>query len=71
MKIYHLGKPEKGAKRIITKFLFFPKRIDDVTRWLEWAVWEQIYSFNGYWDYWQDWGWMDISPEVWYDQIPK
>lgn len=35
--------PKRGARRIRTKFLLFPKRIGYETRWLEVASWEEVY----------------------------
>ncbi len=29
--------PKLGEQRMIRKFLFFPRRIENETRWLEWA----------------------------------
>ena len=34
---------EEGTKRIVTKFLLFPKNIDGETRWLETATFEEVY----------------------------
>ena len=33
-----------GDKKIVTKFLWFPKKINRETRWLEKATWEEEYQ---------------------------
>ena len=43
MKIIHKADPSPEEKRIKTKFLLFPKRIRNETRWLEKASWKQRY----------------------------
>ncbi len=35
--------PTRGIKRTVKKFLWFPKFINDEIRWLEFAVWIQVY----------------------------
>lgn len=46
MKILH---PNHGDCRSKKKFLFFPKRINYETRWLEVAKWSEVYKeFNPY-----------------------
>lgn len=53
-------KPKEGDIRIIKKFLFFPKKIEDETRWLESA-----YIVQEYIRYQVEWSinytWKDIS----------
>jgi hypothetical protein len=36
-----------GAQRIRHRFLWFPKRIGDETRWLETACWGETYRITG------------------------
>lgn len=48
-----------GERRIVTKFLWFPKRIGNEERWLEKASWVEKYIFH--WDG-NDWfavDWLD------------
>lgn len=55
-----------GAKRTRSGFLFFPKTIENETRWLERAVWEQLavhkhVQSNGstyHYGRWIDVGWL-------------
>ena len=35
-----------GSKRTRNHFLFFPKIIDHELRWLEYAVWQEIFTKN-------------------------
>lgn len=59
-------KPDIGDRRIVTRFLWFPKDMAGVWRWWEKATWEQTYVrrtmsdwvYIGWWDeYWT--GWLD------------
>lgn len=43
-----------GEVRIITKFLWLPKRINENVRWLETVKIEQIYAFNWLGNLWYD-----------------
>jgi hypothetical protein len=36
--------PKENDTRLIKKFLFTPKTIDDEMRWLEVATWEEMYQ---------------------------
>jgi len=48
-KFYNELKNKCGKKRIIHKFLWIPKRIEDEMRWLEFATFEQeVYSFDNW-----------------------
>lgn len=48
-------KPNQWQKRTIRKFLFLPKEINGVVRWLEFAEIEQIYHvYMGLGDRWED-----------------
>lgn len=38
--------PEDAQIRIRHRFLFFPKTINEHTRWLEWATWSERYHCN-------------------------
>ena len=38
-------KYDEGYERIKTRFLFFPKRVNDEWRWLEKASWMQSYEY--------------------------
>ena len=43
MRILHSEEPVNGARRTKTKFLLFPKTIENETRWLERTSWKQRY----------------------------
>lgn len=55
--------PEKGAVRIIRRFLFFPQTVDHETRWLETAhivqtyVPSQFFDPSGEYSYRASWWW--------------
>lgn len=49
-------KPQAGTEEIIKAFLWWPKTIDGLTRWLEVAVWRRHYS-----DKWIDVEWIDLE----------
>ena len=49
-----------GEVRIIRKFLFFPKCINGVYRWLEYATYKQKCTPLGYDYYWYDVSWEDL-----------
>ena len=62
MKIYD---KEPVLKKEKSGFLFFPKNIDGVTRWLEFAKWETMYHGDGggaMGGWWQDERWLDFRP---------
>jgi hypothetical protein len=40
--------PQHGDIRIRKEFLWIPKTINDKTRWLEYAEWEEQF-YKGYW----------------------
>jgi len=40
--------PSENDSRIIKRFLFFPKTLNDETRWLEWAAISQTYYVDWY-----------------------
>lgn len=42
-----------GDIRIKTKFLFFPKQIGNIIRWMEKATWQEEFDQWGV----SDWGW--------------
>ena len=53
--------PHTGDKRIVKRFLLFPKRIKDERRWLETATWEQEYCFYyATYRYGDSYCWVDI-----------
>jgi len=56
MRWGHNPRSHIGSKRVITKFLFLPKRIGLETRWLEKAQIEQEFGWQqeGV-DRWRDW----------------
>lgn len=66
MKINHKTTSKTtGEIRIVTRFLLFPKRIGDQTRWLETARWSEIRKLHPstplegeYW-YWEADQWLD------------
>ena len=39
---------ERGDARVITRFLFFPKRVRDEVRWLEVAKIRQVAKWKGF-----------------------
>jgi len=46
-------------KRVIKRFLFIPRTVDNEKRWLEFAIIEQICVLNkGKW-YWKDIEWIN------------
>lgn len=51
-------KPQIGDRRIVTRFLLFPKRINREVRWLEKTTWEESYKYKNSslslkgWDAW-------------------
>ena len=45
-----------GDKRERRGFLFLPRTINEKTRWLEWAVWEERLIVS-----WGDWWWTDVQ----------
>jgi hypothetical protein len=48
--------PQNGDKRIVAKFLWFPKCINGEYRFLEWVIFEQVYDCNyGNFDDWTQW----------------
>lgn len=52
--------PKNGDTREVTKFLWFPKTIDNETRWLERTTWIQEYVVTTGWDipnFWMDRTW--------------
>lgn len=54
--------PREYHVRIVTRFLFIPKCVDDEWRWLEWASVEQRYSDAILMDgnyYWRNVRWID------------
>lgn len=53
-----------GDTRIISRLLLFPRRINNETRWLEYAKVNQIYAYEFQEDlsivyYWQDLNWVN------------
>ena len=58
-KIIHDPKP--GDRREKEAFLWFPRRIGDTLRWLEWAKWRE-YWLEG-WESWIGGEWLDLEEE--------
>lgn len=54
MRIKLKTKPRKGEKRFVDKFLFFPLKIGDEIRWLEFSKIEQIGVEKRYYDVYLD-----------------
>ena len=52
-------KVQVGDKRIVTKFLLFPKSINGITRWLEVASWQERYKYVQYECKWIGIKWID------------
>lgn len=48
-----------GDKRVIKRFLFFPRTINGLTRWLEFAEIRQFYH-EYYVKHWRDEQWTDL-----------
>lgn len=55
--------PSHMTTRIRSGFLWFPKCIEDETRWLEKARWAQQYTSVGTGGYWRDHYWMALKDE--------
>lgn len=51
-------KPKPGDKRIVSGFLFLPKRLKGQYRWLEFTEWWQVFVGSEYND-WCDISWAD------------
>lgn len=63
-------RPAIGEKRIKRRFLFFPKRIECLTRWLEFAEWED--EFTEEWTSMEDGGYsFHWRPLIWTDLKEK
>lgn len=45
-KVKNRNCPNDGACRTVSKFLFFPKKIDHETRWLEKAKWIERFKYH-------------------------
>ena len=63
MKIYDKERVETKEK---SGFLFLPKNIEGVTRWLEFAKWEIKYHGDGggfMGGMWEDERWLDFRPK--------
>lgn len=52
--------PKDGALRVRRGFLWFPKTIKHVTRWWEYAEWEQEFNDVGEGSPWWDVRWVDV-----------
>ena len=64
MKIKHQPRPSFGTTRTRTKFLWWPKRIWNETRWLERATWREEYlkiwdGGDWYYEEWRKNEWID------------
>ena len=57
-----------GDTRIITKFLFFPKCINDEYRWLEFANIKQVLEKQTNWEYFEIVGYYEYEEYVWVDK---
>jgi hypothetical protein len=51
--------PEDKQRRIIKRFLFFPRTIGNETRWLEHAIIEQKYHQYKNAGFWEDDKWIN------------
>ena len=66
--------PDVGETRHVRRFLWLPKKLQAETRWLEFAVWSQEYTYTRYHDVgghrvwlhsslkWVDRGWVYVPP---------
>ena len=59
--------PKYGARRMVTKFLLFPKEMEGEWRWLETASWMKEYRMFNYEDY-SIGKWADMNNEGWMDR---
>jgi hypothetical protein len=59
--------PKYGARRMVTKFLLFPKEMEGEWRWLETASWMKEYRIFNYEDY-SIGKWVDMNNEGWMDR---
>jgi len=55
---------EDNAKRIVKKFLFWPRTIGHECRWLEWAIIEQRYIVGVNHCAWMDERWLTSHEEL-------
>jgi hypothetical protein len=51
--------PKDGDTRKRSGYLVFPKRIDDELRWLEYAEWEEKYTWCWYEGWWYSNKWLN------------
>jgi hypothetical protein len=59
--------PNYGDRRIVDRFLFFPKEMEGEWRWLEKASWAQKYHIFDYEEY-SIGKWVDLNDEGWMDR---
>jgi len=65
MKIKHPKSSEVGDTRVQKGFLLLPKRIDNETRWMEYAEWKEELVGRGGEDYtWRDEWWNEDEEDV-------
>lgn len=61
MRLALKTKPRHGDRRVVTRFLLFPKVLycmgERQMRWLERASWQEVY--------WRHYGW---EPQLWVDK---
>ena len=56
MRIQRKKEPKRGENRVITKFLIWPRTINNEARFLEKAHILQVFGFTD----WIDWEWKDF-----------
>lgn len=60
MRIFIKPSPNPGDVRIRKKFLWFPKVIGNVGRWLEIAEWKESYDIYYTGSSWEPREWLDL-----------
>ncbi len=53
----------EGDTRIVGKFLFFPKCLNGIVKWLEYAEIKQVRRYNQRW-VWENISWMDTNVKL-------
>lgn len=57
---------KEGDSRLCKNFLLISKKIGDETRWLEYAVWEEVWKY----DYWMESSPNGLFPTEGYRWVP-
>jgi len=59
MQWFNRPYPKDGDTRIVTRFLLFPYRLNDETRWLETVRVKQQYTWSWYEGWWYGKEWVE------------